>query len=409
MKATQLVQKGITEIRSRTPWIGIVLQYLELVITEQIPTAATNGKQLLVNPDYAMRISFLELLGMLVHEALHVILRHMFRRGDRDPGNFNIACDHAINGLVEDMGYAVRDDWLKRIDGKTAEQLYAAKDDEPDFGDNQNGAPASQNSEPGTGQDDSENSDSTDSGDGSTAIGDDILDYPLEPGQSMADAEREVADMVAKAQATAAICGDELSDTEVSIIDNMSESTVDWHHELLEFIDKSGAADYSLAPPNLILGAQGIIANRLNPAGCGNVICVVDNSASINTDKLNQFLTELESLMDNIDYESFRVIGCNTRVNEDRAFSRGETFDISDFRSGGGTRFKPAFEHIAENYYPDLVIYFTDMELTGSAGPERPPYPVLWAVYGEMIDDNSDWADDYGWFQPDWGHRLKIA
>ena len=44
---------------------------------------------------------------------------------------------------------------------------------------------------------------------------------------------------------------------------------------------------------------------------------------------------------------------------------------------GGGTRFQPAFDAIAETGEdPELVIYFTDLESADT--PREPAYPVLW-------------------------------
>jgi predicted metal-dependent peptidase len=48
---------------------------------------------------------------------------------------------------------------------------------------------------------------------------------------------------------------------------------------------------------------------------------------------------------------------------------------------GGGTRFSPVFEWVAEQCWrPDLLVYFTDAE--GEFPRGAPGYPVVWLVKG---------------------------
>lgn len=449
----QLIHKAISEIRRRTPWIGIVLQMVEVIPSESVPTAATNGKQVLVNLQYAARLSFANLMGVLVHEALHIIMRHVFRIKGRDPKRFNIACDHAINGLVVDLGYSLPKNCLKRIDNATAEMLYGddnhehdggefgdrtddydqtGEDNESDSGDSSS---ASSDADPNADSDSDSGDDNTDGtadssgGESEGADGDDsatgefgddpgdsdILEYPLEPGQTMEDAEREINDLLNRAKTTAIVCGEEAGDLEKTLFEPV-ESTTDWNDELAEFLTLAGSGDFSLMPPNLILGSNDIIANRLNPSGLGNIVFVIDNSSSMDEDKLRQVVSELIILVDSIDYESVRFISCDTKVNQDILMNRGEPIDTDWVRVAGGTKFKPAFDYIEDNGYEcDLLIYFTDMEIEeGERVPEHAPdYPVLWAVYGRMLDDDLNWFGDshpaYDYFSPDWGHRVKIG
>ena len=61
-------------------------------------------------------------------------------------------------------------------------------------------------------------------------------------------------------------------------------------------------------------------------------------------------------------------------------------------KGGGGTDFRPVFDHIEKNEVaPDVLVFFTDT--WGEFPAEPPPYPVLWIVdvpgahvpWGEMI------------------------
>jgi predicted metal-dependent peptidase len=95
-------------------------------ITEDIPTAATDGKHLLINPDFFMKLTPNERLTLLAHEALHVLLDHMHRKGERDHKLWNIAGDYVINGSLVNAQYALPTSGLHdtKYNGMTTEQVY---------------------------------------------------------------------------------------------------------------------------------------------------------------------------------------------------------------------------------------------------------------------------------------------
>ena len=74
-----------------------------IVMTNTIPTAATNGRDLLFNADFVHGLNAQELDGILVHELLHLALSHVPRRGVRDHMVWNIAADIHVNGIIYSM------------------------------------------------------------------------------------------------------------------------------------------------------------------------------------------------------------------------------------------------------------------------------------------------------------------
>ncbi len=475
----QVIYNAIEEIRKFNPWIGYLLRRVRKVPSTQFPTMATDGKHIYINLDFANSLTLAELCGVLVHEAMHIINRHSLRRGDRDPRKFNIACDHAINGNVLDLGWPLPDGALKRIDGMSAEQIYSNLPEQPpqpqggessesddsdsnsqqddsnggesggtddsgepetqsgDSGDSGEGdasgadSDASDDASQGTG--DAESSDSDDSagsgaptsapGDASADDGVDLLDYPLEPGQSMQDAEREIDGLMAGAELDARMAGDSPSHEEASgeAWPRREDTSLNWPRELEDIIQFTGGADYSMRPPHIGLMSQGIICNQLNPTGAGNVVLIVDVSGSLNREKLERAVEHLMLFVENIDYDTLRVIAHNSLVVYDREFSRGETVDLTDMPTGGGTWFLDVYDLIDSGEQPDLVIHFTDMVVRADHVPEyAPAYPVVWLVDNEYAVENGEWSDDwlnnrvgrYGeqWqFSPDWGHIIDAT
>jgi predicted metal-dependent peptidase len=82
------------------PFFGALLMMAPIVMTNTIPTAATNGRDLLFNADFVRSLSAQELDGVVVHELLHLALSHVPRRGVRDHMVWNIAADIHVNGIV---------------------------------------------------------------------------------------------------------------------------------------------------------------------------------------------------------------------------------------------------------------------------------------------------------------------
>ena len=74
-----------------------------IVMTNTVPTAATNGRDLLFNADFVHSLNAQELDGIVVHELLHLALLHVPRRGVRDHMVWNIAADIHVNGIVHSM------------------------------------------------------------------------------------------------------------------------------------------------------------------------------------------------------------------------------------------------------------------------------------------------------------------
>ena len=60
-------------------------------------TAWTDGRSLGYNPAFVESLTHAELTGLIAHEVMHCAMGHPWRRDARDPKQFNVACDLAIN------------------------------------------------------------------------------------------------------------------------------------------------------------------------------------------------------------------------------------------------------------------------------------------------------------------------
>jgi predicted metal-dependent peptidase len=118
-KITLMMQKN-------SVYYTTILFSLRQTITDEIPTAATDGRSLLINPAFFTDLTPNERIGLLAHEVLHVALDHMHRRGTRDPNWWNIAADYVINGFLDKAKYSLPKGGCidHKYDGMFTEQVY---------------------------------------------------------------------------------------------------------------------------------------------------------------------------------------------------------------------------------------------------------------------------------------------
>lgn len=82
------------------PLIFSLMYPVEHICTNNIPTAATDGKRYYWNPKFVLKHSRKGLRIICGHEAWHAIFMHPQRRGSRNPKLWNIAVDYIVNGTV---------------------------------------------------------------------------------------------------------------------------------------------------------------------------------------------------------------------------------------------------------------------------------------------------------------------
>jgi predicted metal-dependent peptidase len=107
-------------------FIGTLAMSLIPVIDRNQKTAATDGTHVFYNPDYLDSLTEPKRVGLLVHETLHPMLLHHTRRNGRDPEEWNVAADLAINpGIIAD-GWELPDGFLidPQYAGLSAEEIF---------------------------------------------------------------------------------------------------------------------------------------------------------------------------------------------------------------------------------------------------------------------------------------------
>lgn len=124
------IAKARVELLLTRTFYGVLVGQVVPVVSHKVPTMATNGKQHFANPDFIAGLTQKELLGVQAHESEHDARRHHTRRGNRDPKEWNIACDYSINCDLLDEGFTLPKGALvdRKYKGMSAEDIYRARE-----------------------------------------------------------------------------------------------------------------------------------------------------------------------------------------------------------------------------------------------------------------------------------------
>ena len=94
-------------------------------------TAATDGKNVYIDPDYFASLSEDDRMFLIAHEVLHIKFMHMYRLKDkngveRDMDLWNEATDAIINANLERDGFKIKEGYINRPEalGYSAEEFY---------------------------------------------------------------------------------------------------------------------------------------------------------------------------------------------------------------------------------------------------------------------------------------------
>lgn len=87
------------------PFVVIPLSYMRIVATDKVPTAGVDERGVLaINPEWWFSLSVEARRFVALHESLHTVLLHPFRRKGFDKQLYNLAADGKVNGAIRNAG-----------------------------------------------------------------------------------------------------------------------------------------------------------------------------------------------------------------------------------------------------------------------------------------------------------------
>lgn len=330
-----------------------------------------------------------ELFGLDLHERLHVILMHMWRREGRDMGIWNVANDAIINATIIAMGYklpkgGVMIPWVTDQMGseEVYQELLQEMKNQPKP---QPGKGKGQGQGQGSGEGDGEEEDGKGSGSGKTKprhgkYGDGGWDKHGDLQDAPDDAS--VADMEATIRAAAQMardCGDG-SALVNRILGSTPKASVNWKDEVRAALTASARDDFSYRRFSRRFLARGMYLPALQSDAMGGLLIGFDTSGSMSEDDCAQVAGEIQGIVDDLSPDWVEVVYCDYNITNVQRFEKGDDLVLCP-KGGGGTSFLPVFQHADKlTETGDRVaamIYLTDMEGNLEELTE-PEFPVVW-------------------------------
>jgi len=370
------LSKAKTTLILDHPFVGTIALNMPIVIVtgemeKLIPTAATDGKQVMFNRNFCDPLTDAQLLFLVAHECMHPMLEHTFRRGTRDHYKFNAAADFVINQLLSDEGIGTfipggcLDKKIYEKGGGTSEGIYNILPDMPK----------------------AQQLYGVIGGKGGTPY-----DQILDGGRTAAENGQLAAEWkVTTAQAAqAAKMAGKLSANMERVVGEILQPKVDWRDVLRRFVEKCKNDTRTYARPNRRFLPHGMYTPSVSGEAIGEIAIAIDCSGSIDERQLNEFAAEIRAIKEDSNPLLMHVLYFDSEVCHYDRFERDDDLHIEP-HGGGGTAFSPVFRYLDKiDATPVACIFLTDLYCSDFGPPT--PYPTLWvstaadkAPWGEVV------------------------
>lgn len=361
MAANNMV-RARTNLVLKNQFFGVLALRLRLVEDEKIPTACTNGYEIRFNPKWVGKLPGKQAEGLLAHEVMHCAFLHHIRKGARNDGKWNAACDFNINDFLIKNGFQLPPEGL--LDPKnypstmSVDEIYnrlPTKYESPTWG-------FVIQSPNGTGE---------------------------EGNESHAQQEADWKQAVAMAAHVARMQG-KLPAGISEMIDDLLTPQIPWVDVLRRFVTEPAKDDYSWRRANRRFAPLNLYLPTLYSETVGEIVYAIDTSGSMPTEDLQVAATEADAMHREVKPSKTVVIYCDAAVHRVDEFGPDDQVEFH-MCGRGGTDFVPVFEEVEKRQYrPKCLVFFTDGY--GTFPDPAPEYPVLWVMttditppFGETI------------------------
>ena len=359
-----------------------VLSIGKVTFTEDLPTAATNGRDVMYNPNFIDTLTDKQLTFVVLHEALHKVFQHMTiwrKLWKENPMLANIAADYVVNntiveadpnGEVTSMPEMCLYD--KRFANMTTKQVFDLLKQEPP----PKGGGGSGGSGDGSGEDEPQGGHDTHDWEGAE--------------QLTAEEVKDVQKQIDQALRQGEIIRGKMAGNQNRSIQELLEPKVDWREQLREFVNATckNKDKTSWKRPSRRFIGQDIYMPSMIGETVGKLVVGIDTSGSIGNEELNEFLSEVVGICDDVTPESLELIYWDYDV------AAHETYNIGDYdglatttkpAGGGGTRVGSLNEYLKDKRItPEAIIVLTDGYVEQDWGGDWEA-PTLWAITSKGV------------------------
>lgn len=344
-----------------------VIASLTRVFESRIETMAVSFKSdrlfLTINPDFFLhKLSEPERVGVLKHEVLHILFKHLFRGKRKNPFLENVAADLVVNQYVDPWplpeGAILLTSFpeLNLLKGQTMEYYYneLSKLLNPDA---EKKYPESWGALNKCGE---------------NAGNKGIHDF-WQSHSEQESSDRILNRIIKAAQQKSADFGNLPLDIQRVIKAISSPPKISWRQVLRLFnasCSRTVLRSTRRKESKRFEGNPGSKIKKLK-----NIVVAIDTSGSIDANLLGLFWSEILGI--HRTGTSVTIIECDAEIKNTYVLKKTKT--IPAFKGGGGTNFNPVIEWVNKQAGYTGLIYFTD-----GFGPAsiRCKVPILWCIYG---------------------------
>lgn len=355
----RVISASLLRIRMRAPFFATLALFARVVPTDEVETAATDGRSVFINPAFFATLTPRQHDEVLLHKVLHAALLHVPRRGSRDRQLWNAACDVVINGMIAGVAGmelhtgATRDPAREHL---SVEEVYELLQHDPhqpalvtiDMIDR---IPQDEAAPGGSDQDSV-----------AAARSDQLQAYWRDAHQHA----NLIAFAVAQGHAAAGLARE---------LGMLAPARLDWRTHLWRYLVQT-PSDFQGFDRRFI--GRGLYLDALEGESI-RVYVAIDTSGSVDDRQIRALAAEVQGILAAYPHVVCDLYYCDAQCHGPfRLSARGE---IPQPIGGGGTDFRPFFEAVERDHNPHqsgVCVYLTDG--FGDFPAQPPTLPVLWVV-----------------------------
>jgi predicted metal-dependent peptidase len=353
---------------------------LAAIFTDEVPIAATDGENLILNPTTFFKYTLAERVFIVAHEILHCIYNHCilsrpfnqsgkvkFADGSSLPYDaqmMNVAMDLVINDALIKSGVGsfpkegCHDTSIATADDSFLDAYKKVYKKKPENKGGGGGFDVLLAPGAGSGKDPGK----------------------AQQGRSQAEWDTAVAGAIATAKAQG-----KMPAALERLLGEVLDPVIPWQEHIRAFFArKVGNSAYNWRKPDKRMIQRDIFTPARSGYGCGDVIVAVDTSGSIGQKEIDIFFGEVRGILEDVKPMKIHLVWCDAQVHRVDELDSGA--DLAGLKpvGGGGTDFRPVFDWAEQsNVRADAIVYFTDM--MGTFPDHAPQTPVIWAdIYGRI-------------------------
>lgn len=376
---------------------GLLLMHMKYGLDAECGTAYTDGKVIRFDPKFLDELNDDELDFIMMHEILHVALKHCFRGRELEKELYNIACDIVVNSNILLSNNMDTRTITLRSDGEaihlapngkegyeyTAEEVYNML--QKNLG--MNNAKLQSN--------------------GKTKNTTNIIDNHTKWQQIEKNEELEelwisrldevsktieIRDSIINRETMPAFAQRRLKE--------LKNAQTDWREILIDFLHEE-VVDYSFMPPDRRFDDCPFFLPDFNDKDIKpeNILFMIDTSASMKDDMVTAAYSEVKGAIEQFNGKLIGMLGFfDAVVIKPVPFENEKEFEMIKAIGGWGTNFQIIFNYVKEymtDNLPVSIIILTDGYAPFPKESEAMGIPVIWLLNNEKVN-------------PSWGKVARI-